>query len=307
MRSRSTDSLRPSASPAFEPARANGASSAASASARTALRPKAAASRASSVPVAGRAMAQMVARMRSAGHSCAYDQRASGAPPMPVDPPSRPDALIASTVQGAATRARGAGRTTCSTTSAPSTTAPAACRARSGLTATTARRPSTPSIMAGMVIASGHRRSRACTEARNRSTPLAICTIMAELERTIACSGGKPVRWSSGIASSARPKPTVACRAEAAATMAAAAATTGSGCPSSMGIGFCRDARPSGLSPRPGTRRRCIRATSGVTGRRCARRAPRAQAQPRPRSMPRRRPGPGTRRSRRGATPGRGR
>ena len=62
----------------MEPARANGASSA---SARTALAPNAAASRASSTAVAGRAIVQIVARMRSAGHPCAYDQSASGAPP----------------------------------------------------------------------------------------------------------------------------------------------------------------------------------------------------------------------------------
>ena len=99
--------------------------------------------------------------------------------------------------------------------------------------------------MAGMVIASGHRRSRTCTEARNRSTPLAICTIIAELEMAIACSGAKPLRWSSGIASSARPKPTVACRAEEAATIAAAAATMGNGCPRSIGFGLCRGDQPS--------------------------------------------------------------
>ena len=156
---------------------------------------------------------------------------------MPVEPDSSPEALIASTVHGAATRGRGAGRTTRNTTRAPSTTTPAACRAKSGFTATTARRASTPSTIVAIVITSGHRSSRARTEARSRSTPLAICTSMAELEMAIAAGGSKPIRWSSGIASSARPKPTVACSVDDTATIAAAATTTGSGCPRSMDFG----------------------------------------------------------------------
>ena len=74
------------------------------------------------------------------------------------------------------------------------------------------------------------------TGIRSLRKPLDICNIIALLEIDMADIESRPMRFSAGMDSNARPKPIVACRVADTITIITADATTIKGSPSSKGL-----------------------------------------------------------------------